>query len=198
MALPDRPLKADRGARPSRVRLGLRRRRAAADLSSNACNSRLPSFARSAILLPQPRPQCIARPDDTAHRGPRAARTLRFPTATGRRCACAVPSLTWSGTVRGAVSVRCRFAVGSAAPGGRSGQRPRWPTRYGAPFGPIAPCCRRTVCTATVGAGPVARASPSRARPCRLHLPAAAEPRRTGHELLLVPRPALNSSWHRA
>lgn len=134
MALPDRPLKADRGARPSRVRLGLRRRRAAADQSSNACNSRLPSFARSAILLPQPRPQCIARPDDTAHRGPRAARTLRFPTATGRRCACAVPSLTWPGTVGGGVSVRCRFCcsgrpVWAASPWADSLWGPLWPDR---------------------------------------------------------------------
>lgn len=77
-------------AAPGQTRPSSRQRGAAVGQGSDACNSRLPSFARSAILLPQPCPQCIAQPDSTVHRGPRAPRTPRFTAAPGQRRACAV------------------------------------------------------------------------------------------------------------
>lgn len=178
-------------------RPGPRYARARVGESTDACNSRLPSFARSAILLPQPRPQCIARPDGTAHGGPRGPRTPRFTAAPGWRRACAeggaVPG-GLAGSSRcpiGLRSVPSRFccserAVWAASALSRSLRGPRWPHRSLRPAdcvyrgGPIlrsgANCPRVSVpCAALPSAPP----------------PVAAEPRRAGHELFLVPRPAL-------
>lgn len=64
---PGAPPRADRGAE-SEPEPGPRRRRAGPAAGPRpaplrTASARLPSFARSAILLPQSRPQCIARPD---------------------------------------------------------------------------------------------------------------------------------------
>lgn len=172
VALPDAPLNADRRARvgqgPGRQGPGWARVPTPATPAylrspgppfyflSRAHNA---SRGRTAPLTAGPAGR--ARPD---------LRPLRDGAARARR---AGPSPEDSRAPPGARLVCDQFPVGSAAAGGRSGQRPRCPARYGVPVGPIAPCGPRTVCTVAVpsfGAGLIARESPSRARPCPPHL----------------------------